>query len=69
VDSQLQTVCFVDELINIRDNISSLSNYVVFTGAEFMDIIHYGLHLISLTVFLFENSLSALLITLRKSTF
>jgi len=39
VDSQLHTACFVDELINIRDNISPLSHSVVFTRTEITDII------------------------------
>jgi len=41
VDTQLQTACFVDELINIRDNISLLINSAVFmpTRTELMDII------------------------------
>jgi len=43
VDSKLQTqtACFVDELIIIWDNISSLSISVVFTHTEIMDIIQF----------------------------
>ena len=39
VDSQLQTACFVSELINIRDNIFVLSNSVNFAREEIEDII------------------------------
>jgi len=40
VDTQLQTACFVDEQINIRDNNnSSLSSSVAFTCTKIMDVI------------------------------
>lgn len=39
IDSQLRTAYFVEELINIRDNVSTLSNSVVFTRAEISDVI------------------------------